>query len=123
MTDGPETAYHLPNPANADSRFSQKRSKFGEIGGRARNQSLEIEDDAPESISEFSDDSLPRLFGANSRASTLDEKDEEGLPRGEQEVPRRVLPPEFNEAKREESPFFGREGGGERGFDVWRDQY
>ena len=127
VTEGAWTSCHLPNPPDADIHLRQKRSNSVNIDGRPLNQSPAqeeiIQDEASDSNSEFSDEVLPRLFDVDSDLCTLKEKDEEQVSSGEQGNTRSVLLQAFNEVEREESPFFGRAGGGERGFDVWRDQY
>ncbi len=82
-----------------------------------------IYEDLPESIAEFSEDgSLPLLFGTESRLSNIDEEDEEEEKAAGIEV-KSAVPDYFHQIRRKETPIFGEEGGGERGFDVWRDQY
>lgn len=128
VTDGAWTAYKIPTPAETDIKpvKNNKNNKTNKSNRRQQYKSpspVGIYKDPPESISEFSDDSLPRLFGADSRLSTPEEEEEEEPEDGEIEPVKNVLPKEFYEARREETPFFGKIGGGERGFDVWRDQY
>lgn len=70
VTDGAWTAYKIPTPAETDIKpvKNNKNNKTNKSNRRQQYKSpspVGIYEDPPESISEFSDDSLPRLFGAD----------------------------------------------------------